>query len=282
MVSHSNANCSTELPTTEDEEMAIEVLERLLEHMRLQKKVSELTAQVQTLLKENSAEKDKYDRLWPQYEQAYEDRLIANANVSEKNKEIQVEISRNEKHVDTIATLTLDLKKSRKENERLTGLNDGRKHQVKQLTEHIDAQTQSIEHQRALRALQPRPDRSPTNSTGLLVLEFYMYHPLARRFKLKGTRRTDTTEVTDWAQLWRVSKKHFTPEHDRQDTIAQVQDIMFADTFVSISPRHFVVWLECLKVQMISERRCRCLWFPRNIPREDAHELARSIQPQRP
>jgi hypothetical protein len=259
--SNTNTRSNTESTLAEDQEMAIEVLRRLLEHVELERKVSELTGQVKTLLKQKSAADEKYVRLSAKYEQAFDDLLDSNDHLAERNKQINIEIGRNQNHLDTITTMATDLETNRKEIERLTKL--------------TDAQHQDMEHQRLI--LLARPTPLPNKSIGLLVLEFYMYRPRSNRFKFCRTHRTNTTQVTGWLQLWRASEKEFTPDGADNDTIAQVQDVVFADTFVTISPKHFTIWLECLKVQAISERRCRCLWFPKHLGREKAHEAARNI-----
>lgn len=259
--SNTNIHSNTESTLAEDQEMAIEVLQRLLEHVELEKKVSELTGQVKTLLKQKFVADEKYVRLLAKYEQAFDDLLDSNDDLAERNKQINVEIGRNQDHLDTITTMSIDLETNRKEIERLTNLNDG--------------QRQHIEHQRL--TLLERPISVPNKAIGLLVLEFYMYRPRSKCFKLCSTHRTNTTKVTGWLQLWRVSETNFFPDGVDNDTIAQVQDVVFADTFVTISPKHFTIWLECLKVQAVSERRCRCLWFPKRLGRDKAHEAARNI-----
>jgi len=297
--SDTNTNCNTEPTIAESEEMAVEVLERLFEHMELQKKVSELTIQVDSLRKQNSAEKDRYDQLWPQYEQAFENLLVVRRHLEQKNNEFDVEVSRNGKHVNTIATLTNDLKTTREEIERLTDLNDaqnkkvntGRKDierltdlydaqtkQIEMLKERVEVQKQEIEQQRPLPKI---PSRPLANSTGTLVLEVYTYQPMARHFKLKGIYTTNTAEVTDWVELGRVARKYFRPDFEHQDSITQVQDVVFADEFTCISPKYFTVWLSCLKADAVGERRCRCLWYPEFVPRAEALDAARQIPIER-
>lgn len=259
--SNTNTSSNTEPTLAEDQEMAIEVLRRLLEHVELERKVSELTGQVKALLEQKSVADEKYVRLSAKYEQAVDDLLDSNDYLADRNKQINVEICHNQNQLDAITTMATDLESSRKEIERLTKLNN--------------AQHEHMEQQR-LKLLE-RPFPSPKKSIGLLVLEFYMYRPRSKRFELCSTHRTNTTQVTGWMPLWRVSETNFFPDGVDNDTIAQVQDIVFADNFVTISPKYFTIWLECLKVQVVSERRCRCLWFPKRLGREKAHEAARNI-----
>lgn len=266
--SDASASGNAQSATDQDRALAIEILQRLLEHAKLVDRVAELTGQNTTLLEHKIVAERKYGHLSCKYEKVLDDLLDSNHCLAERSKQLHLEQHRNNKQLETIAAQNMDLKTSRQEISRLRSL--------------IDAHAERLERLEPLERQPLNPNKKSVPAAkgpvGHFVLEFYVYLPQSRIFDHSGTHYMDTTQITCWEDFVDACDDRIHVRGFGRDVtvMTQVQHAVYPDTFVSTPSFKFAAWLEDLKEKGARKGHCRRLYYPREFYRI-VEEAARGI-----
>lgn len=220
-----------------NEVLACAVYEQLMGRTELERRIAELETQINNLREDNA-----------RLEEAC---LDANRLAAERTKDLNVE---REDHAKDMANFN---------------------EQRKAIREHYK-EKQSLEMQimRLKKAVEFRPQRP----VGRILLEFWMLSPETKTFQMHRAYETTTTRITTWDDL-PVTCRKWLPLGGIGKTYSwklMVEDVARLDHFDFIYPEQFLTWLECVKVSIIGKRRCRCLYYAKDVE-GNIKEAARKI-----